>query len=135
MNVIIGSILGNPLIQAVSVKGRTSIPQGQAANLADIFSIVLRGDFFPVFRIATLGANIDMPPRLEGAAWGVVVVGAAVVSGAAASGAEEFVSSKAEDSVWELSSGWETSGDAGCTVAEASKADSVWETAEEVPSS
>lgn len=68
MNVIIGSILGDPLIQAVSVKGRTSIPQRQAANLADIFSIVLRGDFFPVFRIATLGANIDMPPRLRTAA-------------------------------------------------------------------
>lgn len=62
-------------------------------------------------------------------------MGAAVVSGAAASGAEEVVSSDAEDSAWELSSGWETSGDAGCTVAEASKADSVWETAEEVPSS
>ena len=72
---------------------------------------------------------------MEGAAWGVVVVGAAVVSGAAASGAEEVVSSKAEDSAWELSSSWEASGDGGCTVAEASKADSVWETAEEVPSS
>ena len=62
-------------------------------------------------------------------------MGAAEVSGAAAYSEEEVVSSKAEDSAWELSSGWEISGDGGCTVAEASKADSVWETAEEVPSS